>query len=425
MRHPSYIIILITPIFYSCQPESNSLENNTIKIDTTAVHKYLSTLASDDFQGRKPFTEGETKTVNFLENTFKDLGVAPGNGDSYIQEVPLVEITAFPHDKMTIKGKNKSFNLQLGKEFVTYTQRIQDKVEINNSELVFCGYGIVAPEYGWNDYEGLDMKGKTAVVLVNDPGFGGEDSTFFKGDIMTYYGRWTYKYEEAARQGATGVLIVHEIKAAGYPWFVVSSSWSGTKLDLQTPNNNMDKCAIQGWVTLTAAAKLFDAAGLKGTDFYTMAKSPGFKPFSLNTTMSTSLSNSFKKDISKNVVAILEGSEQPEEYIIYSAHWDHLGIGQVVAGDSIYNGALDNASGTASLLAIAKAFKEAPKPPKRSIVFLVVTAEEQGLLGSAHYAQNPIYPTKQTIANLNIDGVNPLGEMNDLTVIGYGALGIR
>lgn len=246
------------------------------------------------------------------------------------------------------------------------------------------------------------------------------DSTFFKGDVMTYYGRWTYKYEEAARQGATGVLIVHETQAAGYPWFVVSSSWAGAKLDLQTPNDNMDKCAIQGWVTITAAAKLFDAAGRKGTNFYEIAKSTDFKPFSLESTIKASLSNTFTKDVSNNVVAMIEGAESPNEYIIYSAHWDHLGIGQPIQGDSIYNGAHDNASGTAALLTIAKAFKDAPQPPKRSIVFLAVTAEEQGLLGSAHYAQNPIFPTRQTIANINMDGMNPYGRMKDLTITGYG-----
>ncbi len=406
---------------WSCGSNTaNTGSSDLVQIDSTAIDSYIATLASDEFQGRKPFTEGETKTLDFLETTFEELGLQPGNGDSYFQEVPLVEITPFPEETMTVKGKANSYDLKLGEEFVAYTQRVQDAIKVADSELVFCGYGIVAPEYNWNDYEGIDMKGKTAVVLVNDPGFGSGDSTFFKGDIMTYYGRWTYKYEEAARQGAEGVLIIHETKMAGYPWFVVSSSWSGAKLDLQTPNDNMDKCALQGWITLTTAGKLFDAAGRKGTNFLELAKSKDFKPFSLDATMSHSLTNTFKKDVSQNAVAMIEGTEYPEEYIIYSAHWDHLGIGQPVAGDSIYNGALDNASGTAAVLAIAKAFSEAPEKPKRSVVFLLVTAEEQGLLGSAHYALNPIFPANQTVANLNMDGMNPYGEMNDLTITGYG-----
>ncbi|GAB5553072.1 MAG: M28 family metallopeptidase [Saprospiraceae bacterium] len=393
---------------------------STIQIDSTDVDYYLSNLASDDFLGRKPFTEGETKTVDFLVSEFEKMGLAPGNGDSYIQEVPLVEITGQPALSMTLKGPGGNADLEIGKDYVFHTQREQAEINLNDAELVFCGYGVVAPEYNWNDYAGIDMEGKIAVVMVNDPGFASEDSTFFKGKTMTYYGRWTYKYEEAARQGAAGILIIHETNAAGYPWFVVSSSWADGKLGLQSPNGNMDRAAIEGWVSLGTASKIFKASGMTQGRFFEKAQTPGFEPIPLGVTVSTSLTNTYKKDASQNVVAMIEGSEYPEEYIIYTAHWDHLGVGEVVNGDSIYNGAIDNGSGTAAVLSIAKAFAKMPEAPKRSIVFLMVTAEEQGLLGSAYYAQNPIFPVNQTVANLNIDAMASYGATKDLVIVGYG-----
>ncbi len=391
-----------------------------IQVDSTTIQRHIRTLASDEFMGRKPFTEGENKTINYLRDEFQKLGIAPGNGDSYFQEAPLVEIQGMPDSSMQVSGPDAAFDLQLGKDFVTYTEREQETITLDASELVFCGYGIVAPEYNWNDYEGIDMTGKTAVVMVNDPGFQSGDSTLFKGNTMTYYGRWTYKYEEAARQGADGILIIHETAAAGYPWFVVSSSWSGAKLNLQTPDGNMGRAAIQGWVTLNTASRIFKASGMTDARFFEQAKSPDFEPIPLGVTVSHSLRNSFKKDVSQNVVGMIEGSERPEEVIIYSAHWDHLGVAQPVAGDSIYNGAVDNATGTASALAIAEAFSKLPRKPERSIVFLLVTAEEQGLLGSAHYAENPIFDPNNTVANLNMDALNAYGRTKDLIVIGYG-----
>ena len=365
-------------------------------------------------------TEGETKTINFLKDELQKMGLQPGNGDSYFQEVPLVEISGTPAETMQVDGPNGSFDLQIGEEFVAYTEREQETVALENSELVFCGYGVVAPEYGWNDYEGIDMKGKTAVVLVNDPGYESEDSTFFKGNTMTYYGRWTYKYEEAARQGADGIIIVHQTGPAGYPWFVVQNSWGSAKLNLQTPNGNADKCAIQGWVTLTAAVKLLEASGITNYKFFEEAGKPGFKPMPLGVSVSTTVTNTFRKDVSQNVVGMIKGKTNPDEYIIYSAHWDHLGVGRPVDGDTIYNGAVDNASGSAALLAIAEAMGKMEEKPDRSIVFLFVTAEEQGLLGSAHYAENPIFPPAKTVANLNMDALNPNGRMKDLTITGIG-----
>lgn len=421
MKKLSFLALLLTCCWMSsCTTDGGNTAASNIQIDSTDIDYFLTTLASDDFLGRKPFTEGETKTVNFLTSEFEKMGLAPGNGNSYIQEVPLIEITGKPALSMTLKGPGGNAAIEIGKDYVFHTQREQAEISLEDAELVFCGYGVVAPEYNWDDYAGIDMTGKIAVVMVNDPGFVSEDSTFFKGKTMTYYGRWTYKYEEAARQGAAGVLIIHETNAAGYPWFVVSSSWADGKLGLQSPNGNVDRAAIEGWVSLGTASKIFKASGMTKGRFFEKAQTPGFEPIPLGVTVSTSLSNTFKKDASQNVVAMIEGSEYPEEYIIYTAHWDHLGVGEVVNGDSIYNGAVDNASGTAAVLSIAKAFAKMPEKPKRSIVFLLVTAEEQGLLGSAYYGQNPIFPVNQTVANLNIDAMNSYGATKDLVIVGYG-----
>lgn len=409
-------LLLAMATMMACGPVAENSEP-TAQIDTLTLDRHLSILASDDFMGRKPFTEGEEKTVNYLQSELAAMGLAPGNGDSYFQDVPLVEITGTQSDEMVVKGKNGVNRFKTNDDVVVYTELVEEEVGITDSEMVYAGFGIVAPEYGWNDYEGLDVTGKTVVVLVNDPGFGSGDSTLFKGDQMTYYGRWTYKYEEAARQGAAGVLIVHETVPAGYGWTVIQSSWTGAKLNLDSENPPY-KCAIQGWITRNTAVKLFSGAGIK--DYSDLARSKDFKPVPLGVTATVSVKNEIKRDQSRNVVAILEGSERPDEYIIYSAHWDHLGVGEPIVGDSIYNGAHDNASGTTGMLAIAETFAKMKKRPERSVVFLFVTAEEQGLLGSAYYGQNPIYPPNQTVANINIDGLPAYGEMKDLTITGYG-----
>ena len=410
------VFTLLAAFLVACQPSEEN-RNEQVSIDTVSVASHLQILSSDDFQGRKPFTEGEEKTVKYLVDQFKALGLEPGNGDSYIQEVPMVEITAVPDDQMIITGPNGGLELQVKDEFVAYTEIPEAQTRIENSELVFAGFGIVAPEYGWNDYEGIDVKGKTVIVLVNDPGFGGGDDSLFKGETMTYYGRWTYKYEEAARQGAAGVLMVHETVPAGYPWLVVRNSWSGAKLNLDIPADG--KCAVQGWLTRDAAIKIFEASGKDMKNFTGMSRSKDFKPFSLGLNASVGIKNTIKRDVSKNVVAEIKGTEAPDEAIVYSAHWDHLGVGQPVEGDSIYNGALDNASGTAVLLGLAEAFTKAPKP-KRTVTFLAVTAEEQGLLGSQYFSENPTYSPEKMVANINMDGASYYGMMKDLTVIGYG-----
>lgn len=409
-------------LVFSCNSSNTSSEEVStamdVNISTENLKKHVSTLASDEFEGRMPFSEGEEKTVAYLTEQFQQMGLEPGNGESYLQAVPLVEIDAIPSSDLLIEGGDEPMRLTYRNDFVALTRRVTDEIEVKDSELVFCGFGIVAPEYNWNDYEGMDMKGKTAVVLVNDPGFGGEDSTFFKGNTMTYYGRWTYKYEEAARQGAEGVIIIHNTAPAGYPWGVVRSSWTGKALYLQPDDNNMSRCAFEGWVDIASAQKLFEMADIK--NYLGMARQPGFKPVPMGMSASLSMDVAHKSATSQNVIAKLEGSEYPDEYVIYTAHWDHIGINEAVEGDSIYNGALDNASGVSVMLEIANAFSKLDEKPERSIIFLAVTAEEQGLLGSAYYADHPIYPLDKTVANINMDGIWFLGPMKDVTVVGYG-----
>ncbi len=380
----------------------------------------LITLSSDEFMGRMPFTEGEQLTTSFLEGKFKEMGLEPGNGDSYFQEVPMVSIITYPEQSLEFKGPQGSVVGEGLKDFVIWTQRPDSLVRIQDAEVVFAGFGIVAPEYGWDDYKNLDVKGKIVVVLINDPGFGSEDSTFFKGNTMTYYGRWTYKYEEAVRQGALGCLIVHNTIPAGYGFNNIQNSWKASKLYLDDRGQDKYKLGFEGWITLPFAKQLFEKMGKNESELLQNARKPDFQGFSTGMSLSTSLTVKPTYNVSKNVVAKITGKTAPEEVIIYTAHWDHIGIGKPdETGDTIYNGALDNASGTAALLALAKAFKT-DEQPDRTVVFLAVTAEEQGLWGSAYYAKQPIYPKEKTVANINMDGVNPYGKMKDVSVIGVG-----
>ncbi|MEM6845152.1 MAG: M28 family metallopeptidase, partial [Bacteroidota bacterium] len=419
---PSRSLVLITLVVIAgCSPENEKNSDDLLLSRTITepdLRQHIRTLASDDFGGRMPFTKGEKKTIEYLENAFNTFGLEPGNGDSYFQAVPLVEIDALPQETIPVKGGNETVELKYREDFVALTRRVIDRVEVSNSELVFCGFGIVAPEYDWNDYEGVDMTGKTAVVLVNDPGFGTTDSTFFKGNTMTYYGRWTYKYEEAARQGAEGVIIIHNTAPAGYAWNVVQSSWTGKALYLKSEDGNQSRCAFEGWFSQAAAQQMMQMAGIE--NYLGQARKPDFQPIPMGLTVDLNLDVAYQEATSQNVIAKRTGSKRPDEYIVYSAHWDHLGIGKPIAGDSIYNGALDNASGTAAMLEIADAFGQLAEAPERTVVFLAVTAEEQGLLGSAYYAENPIYPVNQTVANINMDGIHFRGPMKDLTIVGYG-----
>lgn len=419
-------VLLVIVIMPGCANNDQALKTAEEKMTAEGLAKNIETLSSDEFEGRAPSSRGEIKTINFLKDEFQKLGLQPGNGESYFQDVPLVAITVNPNATLTISGKGPRQSLAYGADFMAWTKRVVGKVSIRNSEMVFVGYGVVAPEYNWNDYDGLDVKGKTVVILVNDPGYATQDSTVFNGNAMTYYGRWTYKYEEAARQGADAAIVVHAwddssaTGAAGYPWEVVTGSWSGPQFDLVADDNNMSRCAIEGWITGEQAVALFQQAGQDYEKLKADAAKPGFKAVPLGLRASLTLQNNIEHSDSKNVIAVLPGSERPDEYVFYMAHWDHLGMDPNKEGDNIYNGALDNSTGTAGLLELAKAFLALETPPARSVAFLAVTAEEQGLLGSKYYAANPIYPVTKTVAAINMDGLNIFGKMNDITVVGLG-----
>ncbi len=406
-------------IFSSCKTSSSDLENALATISIEDLVRQSKTLGSDEFMGRKPCTEGETITINYLESEFKRIGLEPAVNGSYFQEVKLMEILNTPDNKLSIEGKGKSFDFDLLTEFAAFSMRAQKEIKLDKSELIFVGYGIVAPEYNWNDYEDLDVKGKTVVVLVNDPGFGTDNNNFFKGNSMTYYGRWTYKYEEAARQGAAACFIIHDTKPAGYGWGVVSNGNESPRLFLADENNYSDRCAVQGWLSQDAAKELFTEAGLS-TDIWKTAAKSGFKSMPMSLSLSMEMKNSWRIDKSQNVLGVLRGSKRPEEVIIYSAHWDHFGIGRKVDGDSIYNGAVDNGTSLAWMLEIAEAFVSLKEKPERSILFFAPTAEESGLIGSTHYVQNPIFDLNKTVANINNDMMLPYGRMKDVMITGYG-----
>ena len=417
----SFFLVLVVCIAvlatHSCDSALSSEDPASISEATITTH--IAELADDKYMGRMPFGPGDPLTVDYLVEQCKALGLKPGNNGSYTQSVPMVEITSTPNGSMTIQTESGEKSYNFGSDYVIHCQKTVDQVNIEDAELVFCGFGINAPERDWNDFDGIDMNGKIAVVMVNDPGYGGDDSTFFKGNVMTYYGRWTYKYEEADRQGARGLIIIHETNSAGYPWFVVQSSWTGPQLGLEKESvqNGAD---IKGWMHLEMAKDLFAASGQDLSALMKSAREPGFKPVPLNASLSTSLSNTYRRDQSDNVIAYLEGDTEPDEYVLYSAHWDHIGVGSAVNGDSIYNGALDNASGTSISLAIAENLSKQSSPPSRSVLFTFVTAEEQGLLGSEYYALNPTVPVNQIVANINIDGCNPNGRMKDFQIVGIG-----
>lgn len=413
--------LAVSALLTACTTTSTMEEKSSNPMSLETFEKHVEVLASDEFMGRKPFTEGETKTIRYLEEQFKSMGLEPGSGDSYLQEVPMVEITAKTDSAMVITGPKGTFSLRGYHDFTLNTERAVEKIDWKNEEIVFAGFGVVAPEYNWNDYEGLDVKGKIVLVMVNDPGFGGADTTFFRGNTMTYYGRWTYKYEEAARQGAKGCFVIHNTVPAGYPFGVLQNSWHTGHLYLDQRGKDIYYCEGIGWMTQPATEKLFAAAGLDFGTELSSARKPGYKGKSLKLKASISMAVETKYDKTHNVIAKITGSKRPDEYIIYTAHWDHLGIGKPDAqGDSIYNGALDNASGTAGLLELARAFKSLDPKPERTVVFLAVTAEEQGLWGAAYYAANPIYDLKKTVANINMDGINPYGKMKDVMVVGKG-----
>ncbi|GAA4048135.1 M28 family metallopeptidase [Parerythrobacter jejuensis] len=379
------------------------------------------TLSTDEFGGRMPGTEGEEKTVNLLIEKFEAAGLQPGNGDSWVQDVPLVEITGRDFAPLTVSGEGVDLSFNFATDWVGVTYQEEAATAVEDSELVFVGYGIDAPERDWNDYEGVDMAGKTAVILVNDPDFDSEglDGTF-NGKAMTFYGRWTYKYEEAGRKGATAALVIHDTEPASYGWNVVESSWSGPQAYAQRGDNAPPMTQMNGWVQKDIARQIIEAAGQDFDALAEAAKSPDFTPVPLGLTISTAFENDIRTFQSKNVIGVLPGAERPDEYVIHTAHWDHLGICTPAPdGDNICNGAVDNATGTAALVALAEAHAKAGATD-RSLVFLAVTAEESGLLGADYYAANPIYPLSQTVGGINMDAFLVAGPSKDVTVVGPG-----
>ncbi len=410
--------------------------------------EHVRVLSSDAFEGRAPASVGEARTVRYLTDQFAALGLRPGNGRSWTQDVPLVGITGTP-TALTVAGSGETLRFEPGVDAVLFTKRVQERVALEQSELVFVGYGVTAPELAWDDFKGLDVRGKTLLMLVNDPDFtvsgspqgdaasvpptGGAASAPPQGDAalapspfggkrMTYYGRWTYKFEEAARRGAAGVLLVHDDAAAGYGWGVVTGSWTGEQFDLESSDGNAGRAAVEGWLTRGAATQLLAAAGQDLAALEIAARSADFRPVALGLKASTAITNTIRRQPSKNVVALLPGAERPEEVVLFMAHWDHLGVDPAHPGDDdIFNGAVDNATGVAALLELAAAFAAMDPPPARSIAFVAVTAEESGLLGSKHYAEHPVFALAQTVGAINIDSMNIDGRTRDVVVIGRGA----
>jgi Zn-dependent M28 family amino/carboxypeptidase len=389
--------------------------------------RHTRVLASDEFEGRAPGTKGEDLTVKYLVQQFERLGLKPGNPDgTFIQKVPLVGITGEPQASFLSAGKR--LELKPKTDYLALSRRQVGEAHVKNSDMVFVGYGVVAPEYGWDDYKDIDVKNKTIVMLINDPPVPDSrdssklDENMFKGRAMTYYGRWTYKYEIAAEKGAAAALIVHETGPAGYPWEVVSAGSGRENFELRRPDKNMGRVAVESWISLDTAKRVLAMAGLDFETLKRAAASKEFKPVRLKVKANLHIKNRLRDIDSQNVIAKGEGSDPKlkDEYVIYSAHWDHLGKDDSLQGDQIFNGALDNASGVATLLELAEAFTRLKTAPKRSVLFLSVTAEEKGLLGAKHYAENPLYPLAKTVANINMDGVNQWGRTKDIVVVGMG-----
>jgi Zn-dependent M28 family amino/carboxypeptidase len=377
-------------------------------------------LSSDEFQGRAPGSQGEALSIAYIEKQFRDAGLEPGNPNgTYIQDVPLAGILPDPDMHLAFTGYGRTLDLAYQKDFIALTRRFMSSVNVD-ADMIFVGYGVQAPEYKWDDFKGVDVKGKVIVVLINDPPV--PDQNMFGGKAMTYYGRWTYKYEKAAELGAAGCLIVHETGPAGYPWEVVSNSWSGEQFDLVAPDKNMHRAGVEGWITHEQAEALFSAAGLDFNALKKKAVSADFHAVPLGMRARIEIRNSLRTIQSHNVIAKRTGSDPSlkNQYVIYTAHWDHLGMQTDAAGTHIYHGAVDNASGSAALLEIARAYAEMKTPPKRTMLFLSVTAEEQGLLGSEYYATHPLYPLAQTAAEVNMDGMNVWGRTKDIILIGLG-----
>jgi Zn-dependent M28 family amino/carboxypeptidase len=409
------------------EPGLSALEPALGSVNSEDLLRHIRILGSDEYEGRAPGTKGEELTVKYLTGQFQSLGLKAGNPDgTYLQKVPLVGFTSQSHASF-ISG-DKRLDLEPKTAYVAVCRRNVPEVAVKSSDLVFAGYGVVAPEYGWDYFKGIDVKGKTLVMLINDPAVPDPsdpsklDERMFRGRAMTYYGRWTYKYEIASEKGAAAAIIIHETGPAGYPFEVVSGSWGRENFDLRRPDRNMGRVAVESWISLETAKELFKLSGHDFDTLKTAAARKDFKPVALAAKANFAVKNTLREVDSQNVAALLEGSDATlkNEYVVYSAHWDHLGKDEKLRGDQIFNGALDNASGVAALLELAEAFTRLKTPPKRSVLFLAVTAEEKGLLGAKYYVENPLYPLANTVANINIDGVNQWGRTKDIVVVGLG-----
>ncbi|MFQ5510263.1 MAG: M28 family metallopeptidase [Candidatus Krumholzibacteriia bacterium] len=428
-----FFAILMSAPLVSCHPHDSSAEHPSAgparqSIETMAagfsadrLRTHIEYLSADELEGRSPGSEGEALTLDYLAEQYREMGLSPGNPDgSFLQEVPLIGSTVINRPPLRLESGDGVVELRYMEDFMGWTLRKQENVSVDDAELVFVGYGIVAPEYDWNDYKDVDVAGKVIVMLVGDPPL--PDTTLFGGRAMTYYGRWTYKFEIAAEKGAAGAIVIHEDAAAGYPWEVVSNSWSGEQFDIERPGKGADRCALESWITTPSATRVFEGAGLELAHMYESALSREFRPVPLGINARCAIRSTFRNIRSYNLVARLEGTDAKlkDECIIYTAHWDHLGMGNPAQGDSIYNGALDNATGVAATLEIARAFVANRRLARRSILFVNTTGEESGLLGSKHYAEHPLYPLASTVAMINIDGLNVWGRTKDVVVIGYG-----
>jgi len=420
-------LALLTLLGSACAKTDTGTDGALDAITAEGILAHTRELSSDAYEGRSPGTPGEEKTVQYLTEQFRQLGLKPGNPDgSWTQPVEMIGFTATP--LMSVAADGRAIPLQFPDDVVVTSRRNVERVEVPASDVVFVGYGVVAPEYGWDDYKGLDVRGKTILMLINDPAVPNPndstalDSTVFRGKAMTYYGRWTYKFEIATEKGAAAAIIIHETGPAGYPWAVVQGSYSRENIDIKRTDQNMKRVAVEGWITLDKAKQLLKASGQDFDALKRAARTREFVPVPLKATATFSIRNTLRDIKSKNVIARLEGSDPTlkHQYVIYTAHWDHLGRDTTRPGDQIFNGALDNATGTAALIELAKAFTRARPAPKRTMLFLAVTAEEKGLAGAKFYAENPLYPLDQTLADINMDGVNQWGRTKDITVIGYG-----
>lgn len=420
------LMLASTAVLAACSATESAAPQTdpTASISAVDLSRRIEQLSSDEFEGRAPSTPGGIAASQYIADEMQKAGLAPmGENGTYFQAVELTASTVLPSSTLSInQGDMLVLDGDTTENAVFWTKRLDETVSVKNSELVFVGYGAVAPEYDWNDYEGLDVKGKTVVMLVNDPGFATKDENLFKGNSMTYYGRWTYKYEEAARQGAAAAIVIHETAPASYGWDVVSGSWTGEQYDLVRPDGGASRAALEGWITYEQADQMFNKAGLNLEELKAEAATRGFKPVPIpSLTLDATIDQTVKTTVSRNVAGGIKGSERPDEYVLYMAHWDHLGMSEDVEGDDkIYNGAVDNATGTAAIIEIGETMIERGTP-KRSVLFLAVTAEESGLLGSAYYGEKPLAPLAQTVGGINIDAILPVGETKDMQVIGFGA----